>query len=64
MKNKVGWTTQKGAHELRKLYGAQISHRLRGLYVAERLLGHRDPSVTAGYYADLCEVPKVVVRES
>ena len=35
-----------------------------GLYVAERLLGHRDPSVTADYYADLCEVPKVGVRES
>jgi integrase len=35
-----------------------------GLYVAERLLGHSDPSVTADYYADLCEVPKVVVRES
>ena len=35
-----------------------------GLYVAERLLGHSDPSVTADYYADLCEVPKVVVRKS
>jgi hypothetical protein len=26
--------------------------------------GTVDPSVTADYYADLCEVPKVVVRES
>ena len=62
MKSKVGWTTQKGAHELRKLYGAQVATGY-GLYVAQRLLGHSDPSVTAAYYADLCEVPRVVVRE-
>lgn len=62
MKDKVGWTTQKGAHELRKLYGAQVATGY-GLYVAQRLLGHSDPSVTAAYYADLCEVPRVVVRE-
>jgi integrase len=63
MKDKVGWTTQKGAHELRKLYGAQVATGY-GLYVAQRLLGHSDPSVTAAYYADLCEVPRVAVRES
>ncbi|MBC8245697.1 MAG: hypothetical protein H8E20_15060 [Verrucomicrobia bacterium] len=62
MKSKVGWTTQKGAHELRKLYGAQVATGY-GLYVAQRLLGHSDPSVTAAYYADLCEVPRVEVRE-
>lgn len=62
MKDKVGWTSQKGAHELRKLYGAQVATGY-GLYVAQRLLGHSDPSVTAAYYADLCEVPRVVVRE-
>ena len=62
MKDKVGWTTQKGAHELRKLYGAQVATGY-GLYVAQRLLGHSDPSITAAYYADLCEVPRVVVRE-
>jgi len=62
MKSRVGWTTQKGAHELRKLYGAQVATGY-GLYVAQRLLGHSDPSVTAAYYADLCEVPRVVVRE-
>jgi len=63
LKDKVGWTTQKGAHELRKLYGAQVATGY-GLYVAQRLLGHSDPSVTSDYYADLCEVPRVVVRES
>jgi integrase len=62
MKDKVGWTTQKGCHELRKLYGAQVATGY-GLYVAQRLLGHSDPSVTAAYYADLCEVPRVEVRE-
>jgi hypothetical protein len=30
MKDKVGWTTQKGAHELRKLYGAQIKPQATG----------------------------------
>ena len=34
-----------------------------GLYVAERLLGQRDSSVTAGYYAALRDVPKVGVPE-
>ena len=64
MKDKVGWTTQKAAHELRKLYGAQISHRLRALCRRATPRAQCDPSVTADYYADLCEVPKVVARES
>ena len=57
-----GWTTYKGIHEMRKLYGAQIATGY-GLYVAQKLLGHTDPKITSDYYAALCSIPDVEVRE-
>jgi len=62
LKQAVGWTTYKGVHEMRKLYGAQIATGY-GLYVAQKLLGHTDPKITSDYYAALCSIPDVKVRE-
>tara|TARA_S200002703_G_scaffold154249_1_gene156736 strand:- start:5969 stop:6979 length:1011 start_codon:yes stop_codon:yes gene_type:complete len=62
LKQSVGWTTHKGVHEMRKLYGAQIATGY-GLYVAQKLLGHTDPKITSDYYAALCTIPDVKVRE-
>ena len=62
LKQTVGWTTYKGVHEMRKLYGAQIATGY-GLYVAQKLLGHTDPKITSDYYAALCSIPDVEVRE-
>ena len=47
---------------MRKLYGAQIATGY-GLYVAQKLLGHTDPKITSDYYAALCSIPNVEVRE-
>ena len=55
-------TTYKGVHEMRMLYGAQIATGY-GLYVAQKLLGHTDPKITSDYYAALCSIPDVQVRE-
>ena len=47
---------------MRKLFGAQIATGY-GLYVAQKLLGHTDPKITSDYYAALCSIPDVKVRE-
>jgi integrase len=54
----LGWTTKKQAHELRKLYGSRVATE-HGLFVAQRLLGHKDPGMTSRYYAGLTTIPDV-----
>jgi hypothetical protein len=46
------------AHELRKLYGAEVASEF-GIYAAQKLLGHKDPRLTSARYASLTELPDV-----
>ena len=45
----VGWNRRKKAHELRKLYGSEVSKQA-GISVAQDLLGHAHISTTKGFY--------------
>ena len=53
---KVGWTTEKACHELRKIRGSEW-YTKRGLEVACAWLRHADLSTTKRYYADLMAQP-------
>ena len=51
-----GWNGRMAIHELRKYYGSQVTRQC-GLFVAQRLLGHSEPSTTAASYAALLDLP-------
>lgn len=53
-----GWDGRMAIHELRKYYGSQVTRQC-GLFVAQRLLGHSEPSTTAASYAALLDLPKL-----
>lgn len=52
----IGWTTEKTAHELRKLRGSEW-YTKRGLEAACAWLRHSDPSTTKRFYADFTAQP-------
>lgn len=56
----LGWPSGQAAHELRKYFGAQVATK-HGLFTAQKLLGHADPTVTSRHYADLIGADSVDV---
>lgn len=56
---RLGWQTQKRAHELRKLRACWTYHHTgpTGPLDAKRLLGHSSLATTESYYADLLGIP-------
>jgi integrase len=56
--HRQGWDTRLKGHELRKAYGAKVATSV-GLYAAQKLLGHANPSTTSQYYASLVDLPDV-----
>ncbi len=56
----LGWDRRMKAHELRKLFGAEVATSF-GIYTAQRLLGHKDPGLTSSRYADLASVPDLKI---
>jgi len=48
----LGVNVEKPAHELRKIYGSQITAE-HDIYIAQKLLGHSSVAVTEKYYADI-----------
>lgn len=47
-----GLIRQKPIHELRMLYGSYVANR-KGIFVAQKLLRHKDAQITSDHYADL-----------
>lgn len=54
----LGWERRMKAHELRKLYGAEVATAF-GIYAAQTLLGHKDANLTSDRYAALTNMPDV-----
>jgi integrase len=59
---RVGWTTEKKAHELRKLRGSEWYTKL-GAEVAQTWLGHMDVSMTCRFYATWTRQPAPLVPD-
>jgi integrase len=54
-----GLDRHKPTHELRMLYGSWVANR-RGLFVAQKLLRHKDAQVTSDSYSDLIADEKIL----
>lgn len=56
-----GLQSRMTTHEMRKIFGAAVATR-SGLFAAQELLGHRDPSTTMKSYAALVKRPDPLPR--
>lgn len=58
-----GWSGRMALHELRKYYGSRVAQEC-GLFVAQRLLGHAEPSTTSQSYASLLDLPVLDIYQA